>query len=385
MIHVADLDLDGEQDPALPPGEVFALVWAGGQAIGHVWLTIDGGEPPGTVRWLARRQLVQPLAARLLTEGRTTSTVAPGDVSVVVCTRNRPVLLEGCLDALAALHPAPREVIVVDNAPDDDRTAMVAERYGVRYVTEPRPGLDRARNLGWRAAEGVVVAYVDDDARPHRGWVGALAAGYRHERIGAVTGLVAPAELATPAQVRFELHEGGMGKGFDRRLFGPDDVASLQAFRLGVGTNMSIRRAVLEGIGGFDDRLDVGTPTRGGGDLDILHRVVAAGWPLAYEPSAVVRHLHRRSQRQLLAQLRDNGVGWFAYLDKRSEEGEQVRDAVRREKRRWYVHHVGRGVAGAVKHRDPQRLVARLAELSGRVRGAGALTAQTPAPPRRST
>src|SRR5260221_3341685 len=61
-------------------------------------------------------------------------------VSVVVCTRNRPDQLELCLASLLELATEPTEIVVVDNAPSDDRTRRVCERLPVRYVLEPLPG-----------------------------------------------------------------------------------------------------------------------------------------------------------------------------------------------------------------------------------------------------
>jgi hypothetical protein len=83
----------------------------------------------------------------------------------------------------------------------------------------------------------------------------------------AVTGLVLPAELESPAQVAFERY-GGMGKGFvpkTTRRAALADRSLLWASQWGVGTNMAFRRALFAEIGGFDPALDVGTPAGGGG------------------------------------------------------------------------------------------------------------------------
>src|SRR2546428_12256692 len=71
--------------------------------------------------------------------------------TVVICTRARPTHLERCLTAVARLVYAHFEVLVVDNAPSDVRTREVAAQWGVRYISEPVPGLSRARNRGAQA------------------------------------------------------------------------------------------------------------------------------------------------------------------------------------------------------------------------------------------
>ncbi len=219
------------------------------------------------------------------------------DISVVICTRNRPENLAGCLQALRQQQCPPGEIIVVDNAPADDRTKELAAAWGVRYVREERPGLDFARNCGFRSATQGVVAYVDDDARPASDWVAVLAAAFATHGVAAVTGNVAPAELVTHEQCLFEWVYGGMRHGFERWLFRRDLLSTtelLWANLCGVGTNMAFRRQVLHDLCGFDPALDVGGPAGGGGDLELFHRLVAAGYSLLYEPAAVVWHMHRR-------------------------------------------------------------------------------------------
>ena len=76
------------------------------------------------------------------------------DLTVVVCTRDRPGRLARTLAALAAQEAPPAEVVVVDNDPRRERRPRpVVGRPvpAVRYVAEPRPGLSVARNTGLRA------------------------------------------------------------------------------------------------------------------------------------------------------------------------------------------------------------------------------------------
>jgi GT2 family glycosyltransferase len=77
---------------------------------------------------------------------------------------------------------------------------------------------------------------------------------------------------------------------------------------------MAFRREVFERVGSFDTALDVGTPARGGGDLDMFHRVVASGRTLLYQPAALVWHRHRRELDELERQLGDDGCAFTVYL-----------------------------------------------------------------------
>lgn len=241
----------------------------------------------------------------------------PG-ISVIVCTRDRPLALQGCLKSLKQLDYPTYEVIVVDNASKDKATQQTVLKSPFRYVKESRPGLSWARNCGVAEAKYDIIAFVDDDVQVDPNWLHGLAYAFENPQVAATTGLVMPIELETDAQHLFEQY-GGMGKGFQKCLFdpkhlGPQDLIAVH--HVGVGANMAFRRSVLEIIGEFDTTLGVGTPSAGGEDLDIFHRVLASGLTLCYEPSALVWHQHRRDMGSLYRQIYSNGRAFGTYLIK---------------------------------------------------------------------
>lgn len=236
-------------------------------------------------------------------------------LSVVVCTRERPEDLRRCLAALGEQTVGPLEVVVVDNAPRTPRTRRVAEAAGARYVLEPRPGLNRARNAGLAAAAAGLVAYTDDDAVPEPDWAEAVVRALSDPALAGVAGTILPLELETEAQRLFERYLGGEAGRRDRerrREFAlPFPPAS--AGQVGAGANMAFRREALRSVGGFDAAFDAGTATLSGGDTEMFGRLVAAGCHLAYDPRVRVRHRHRRTRGELRAQLFGYGVGVYAY------------------------------------------------------------------------
>src|SRR5262249_6969646 len=95
--------------------------------------------------------------------------------SVVVCTRDRTEDLANCLPDLQLLSAQGHDVIVVDSCPSDGSSERLVASYpAIRYLHEPRPGLDIARNRGLQAARGEIVAFTDDDAQVGTGWLPAL-------------------------------------------------------------------------------------------------------------------------------------------------------------------------------------------------------------------
>ncbi|MBW4641089.1 MAG: glycosyltransferase [Gloeocapsa sp. UFS-A4-WI-NPMV-4B04] len=241
-------------------------------------------------------------------------------VTVAVCTRDRTTDLALCLQGLNCLDYPALDILVVDNAPSSDATKrLVQTAYpNVRYVCEPRPGLDWARNRAIIEARGEIVAYTDDDVVVDPGWVKALSTVFaENPEVMAVTGLVVPYELETEAQFLFEMY-GGFGRGFERKWYQVEQDSKmpwryLGTGQFGTGANMAYRRSLFEQIGYFDPALDVGTVTNGGGDLEMFFRVLKEGHTLVYEPSAIVRHRHRRDYEKLRSQIANNSIGLFSY------------------------------------------------------------------------
>ncbi|MEA2973854.1 MAG: hypothetical protein QOG82_2312 [Actinomycetota bacterium] len=299
------------------------------------------------------------------------------EVSVVVCTRDRPEMLGPCLERLQELEYASFEVVVVDNAPStkaslDCFARTVGDDPRFRYVREAVPGLSRARNRGMAEATAPYVAFTDDDVRVDRWWLQGIATGFgRDQAVACVTGLVPPAALDHPAQQYFD-RRFSWNDRLDAKVYslacrdGLSPLYPYSAGLFGTGANFAVDRDLMEDLGGFDEALGAGTPAGGGEELDAFVRVLQAGRSLAYEPSAVVWHFHRRDPRALRRQLFSYGVGLTAFRTKylvdaatSREIVRRVPDGVRRLLRMWSPT--------AMHGRAPARLV--LTEAFGMVAG----------------
>lgn len=252
-------------------------------------------------------------------------------VTVAICTRNRPDVLEACLRTVDFLDPAPNAVVVIDQS-DPETAGKVRELCDARiaYVrSEPR-GLGYARELALERCDTEILLFTDDDCLVRPGWAGALAAVFSlHPRAGAAVGAVRP----HPAH---PLPEGVPGwvtdwGGPETRVYvEPTDPA-----RIGGGLNFGVRVPVLLGLGGFDPELGAGAPLRSSEDADAFHRILSAGWQVVYTPQAVVSH---RPPRDLAAhEANEQAYAWGlgAWAAKRLATGDRLprlwwRDALRR-------------------------------------------------------
>ncbi len=196
-------------------------------------------------------------------------------VSVVVPTYRRPELLARCLAALAAqaLPPVDYEVVIADDAASDATRRQVAEfasrvAFAVRYVpVTGRHGPAAARNAGWRAARGPLIAFTDDDTIPQPGWLASGAGALeRDAELAAVTGqVIVP---LPPAPTDYERNESGL------------ETAEF------VTANCFCRREVLEELDGFDERFTAAWRE----DSDLHFRLLERGAKRRKVPEAVVVH-----------------------------------------------------------------------------------------------
>jgi len=299
-------------------------------------------------------------------------------VDIAICTHDRADVLARCLDSLrrvGAVSARQVRVLVIDNAPSDDRTARLVENFrGVNYILEPKPGLDFARNRAIREATADWIAFLDDDVVVDRGWLAGLQEGLQaNPDAGAVTGPVLPLELETRAQILFE-QIGGFGSNFDRVRFGRAVVGiptyPCGAGMFGAGCNMVFSRRVLVELGGFDEALDTGAPLPGGGDLDMFYRVVRAGYPLVREPKLLIYHQHRREYAKLRRQMWTWGLGSMACMTKSLRDDPAYRPKILRWILWWFGYQVAKVFAPYLRrNRKPWPWDLAAAEIAGGIVG----------------
>jgi glycosyltransferase involved in cell wall biosynthesis len=199
-------------------------------------------------------------------------------LSFVVPAYNEEAYLPACLESILSqidLAAAACEIIVVNNA-STDRTREVALRYpGVTVVDEPRKGLTFARQAGFAASTGALIANVDADSRLTPNWVANVLSTFAKSEalptpeakpLAALSGPLIYYDLTPRQRVlvhvfyltawttyainRYILHVGSMVQG----------------------GNFVVNRSALEAIGGFNTAISFY-----GEDTDIARRLNAVG------------------------------------------------------------------------------------------------------------
>jgi len=208
-------------------------------------------------------------------------------ISLIIPAYNEEDYLPACLDAVMQnVAGLAKEIIVVDNN-STDGTKAVVERYPtVRYVFEPRKGITRARQCGFLAATGDILAYVDADTRPPAGWIEQVVEAFgTREDLACLSGPYSFYDLS------------GIRNAISSAWF----VAARPLYKLTgymmVGGNFAIASAVLEKMGGFDSSIEFY-----GEDVDIGKRAKKHGKVL-FSQKFVMPTSVRRMKKQGFARI----------------------------------------------------------------------------------
>lgn len=233
-------------------------------------------------------------------------------LSIVIASRDREDLLHACLDSIKRCADTDYEIIVVDSASRDaDRIARVAHNAGAVLLRTEVPGAARARNIGAKAANGNIIAFIDDDAIAHADWAATLCRAFEDPSVAAVVGPVF--ELGTYPLAVMPTGAGfipdverprfcrTMPNWFDRVAFGA----------IGFGTNLGVRKSAFESHGMFRESLGAGAPISGDESYFLL-TMVARGGLVVNEPDARVSHPPQTEGR--LREIRITIIAYLAYV-----------------------------------------------------------------------
>jgi glycosyltransferase involved in cell wall biosynthesis len=219
----------------------------------------------------------------------------PVDVSVVLPCRNAERHLAAQLEALCEQEwTGTWEVVVSDNGSTDGSLAIV-ERFRARLPlrvvdSSAAPGPGGARNAGVRAARGQRILFCDADDRVAPGWLAAMAGAL--EEAGLVGAQVDHELLNDPSPVRARPSRPGLLQSQPPYL------------PYTFGGALGVRRAVHDGVGGFDESYRDSCE-----DRDYCYRVQLAGTPLVFVEGAVVHYRYRQRALDIYRQSRGYARG----------------------------------------------------------------------------
>lgn len=246
----------------------------------------------------------------------------PRSISVVVIARNEEKCILKCLKSLAA-QDYPRdsfEVVLVDNLSTDSTSAIangfISEFPNLRVVENPIPGIATTRNAGIRAAKYDTVAFIDADCEATVSWLSTLervlsAEVEKDPKVAAVGGPNVMPEDATlfrrivaVAVTNYWGNHGSVQAKVPGQRIEVDHLPTLNV--------MYVKERVLE-VGLFDEQQ--GNISE---DVDMSHRLRAAGYKLLCEPNAVISHRWREDIWSWMRNIEVYGKGrtWLMKKDR---------------------------------------------------------------------
>jgi glycosyltransferase involved in cell wall biosynthesis len=215
------------------------------------------------------------------------------ELSVIICSRNRAASLRRTLNSIArmaALRDSAWEVIVVDNA-SQDNTREVVEWYArscpfpIRYVREEKVGLSFARNRGLVEAGGRLLAFTDDDVILDENWIRNIVIAFEKYDAACIGGKILP------------IWEGPKPKWLSEDLYPilalldyGDKPYSLQKPKIW-GANFAIKASACRYYGPFSTKLGrVPDKLYSGEETELCRRLLCAKEEIMYVPEIVVHH-----------------------------------------------------------------------------------------------
>ena len=221
--------------------------------------------------------------------------------SIIVVTYNSAAHVAACLHALHTLQAPAHEVVVVDNASEDDTVARVRAGFpGVRLLPEQENlGFAGGVNRGVAAAHSEVIALLNPDAVADPHWLVRITAPLADSAVGVTGGKVLDgdgriqsvgARLAMPVLLPAARGEGEIDAG---QHDVPEEVWSAH------GAAMAFTRRVWQQAGGFDEGFFPAYLE----ESDFCERVRRAGYRVITAPDAVIRHAEASSTGKGSAQF----------------------------------------------------------------------------------
>ncbi len=242
-----------------------------------------------------------------------------GDISVVVCTRDRPEALRTCLESISRSLLLPREVVVIDQSSNDGAKLVAAECISnsdlhIRYYQHNGIGHTTARNIGIRMSLGYIIAFTDDDCVVDKSWLQAICTAFEKSCANCICGqTIAASHHERPKSARLSTF----------RPLRPRTVRGLcNPLMVGRGNNMAFRRSDLLKIGGFNEKIGVGTSVYAGDDTDIFYRLILAKGTIAVTPEVIIHHAQPDNWQMVIRKKRGYAISFSAIFAGKAMHGD---------------------------------------------------------------
>ena len=241
------------------------------------------------------------------------------DISIIICTRDRPEALKECLRSVVKSNLRPLEVLIVDQSDNGHAKKWISQLaqkipLNLRYLHLDSVGHTKARNEGVKASRGNIVAFTDDDCLVNDEWLNAMASEFNNPAVNCVCGHTFPANHKDRPKEAFLSTLNHQ----QRRLV----TGRGNPILIGRGNNMAFRKSDLLKLGGFNEQIGVGTKLYAGDDFDLFYRLLESGGIIVHTPNAVILHVQPDDWQSILRKKRGYSISTAAVLAARMKYGD---------------------------------------------------------------
>lgn len=209
------------------------------------------------------------------------------EVSIVVPAYNNWKYTLNCLKSIAKNTDGGYEVVVVDDASNDETAEVLSEVKNLHLVTNKQnAGFLESCNRGARASKGKYILFLNNDTMVTKGWLPPLLELIKRADVGIVgSKLVYPG--GTLQEAGGIIWNDGSGWNYGR---GDDSDKPEYNYVREVdycsGASLAVKRELFEKIGGFDERFKPGYYE----DADLCFAIRNLGYRVMYQPMSVIVH-----------------------------------------------------------------------------------------------
>ena len=215
------------------------------------------------------------------------------EVSFVIPVYNSERTLFKCLESITNSNfpEEKREIILVDNNSTDEGL-LVAKRFPVKIIKEPRQGRSYARNKGASVAQGEYLFFLDADAYIEDDYIDEVLEVLGKSDVGGVQGKIIPSDIDGQASIneyRYKTIESATDGTFCLLNLMVRESPMINS------AACAYRKIAFDRVGGFDEELERHE------DIDLARRVCYSGYLLASAEKAAAHVIY-------------HGEGWASYF-----------------------------------------------------------------------
>ncbi len=221
-------------------------------------------------------------------------------LTVMMATHNGAGWIGQCLDSFCALETPPGgyKLVIIDNASTDGTSDIVRayrDRLPVTLLFQPKPGKNRALNLGLEHIEGDLVVFTDDDVIAAPDWlVQWRRAADQFPEFGIFGGTINPYWRKTPPEWLLEIIEVAMVYALTGAQHQDGPIRPGLIF----GPNMMVRAQLFKGGQRFDETIgpDGTSSYMMGSETSFTEAMAAQGVHCRFVSQPTVCHIIREGQ-----------------------------------------------------------------------------------------